>query len=498
MKAEQISISPFTFTRITECRIEKEVNAHGFAQIKGYISSQKEEEYLTMACGQLEVTITAFDEEEESRLIYCGILEDLQITYKNGVCMMEITVVPYSYLMDITSVRRSFQIPALTYQEVVNCVAVRYPGGGVSINSGGDLAIGEPIVQYQETDWEFTKRLASHFNTVVTPSYTTSGAKLYVGLVEWPGAAQMNPVCYQAKKAVNEYLYKEQNQVEGILEDDSLWYIAEDQELYEVGEMVRFRNRTYYVAKAESRLDGHQLWNTYFLKTQAGFKVPKLYNERIIGASLDGVIAAVSADVVQIRLYADGAAGDGKWFSFSTVYSSPDGSGWYCMPEPGDEIRLYFPTEREKHGYVISAVHLPVTETHAGSSAAAGGGSNSSRSNGSGSSSSGNNENPGACRCDPTHKTIYTVSGKMVDLAETYILLDAGNGMQIRLDDNEGITITSPLGVTIESEADIDISSLGGKVEVAGGQSVDIKQEGSQISISSENVIISGANAKVQ
>ena len=495
MKAERIRVSPFTFSRITECQIQKEVNTHGFARIRGYIPTEKEAEYLETACGQVEVTIEAINEEGENRQIYCGVLEDLQIAYKNSVCIMEITVVPYTCLMDLNPVRRSFQIPSMTYQEVFNCVAAGYPGGGALMSAWSDVAIGEPVVQYQETDWEFVKRLASHFNTVVTPSYTTSGAKLYIGLVERPGASRMNPVCYQAKKVVKEYLYKTQNQVEGIVEDDSLWYIAEDQELYEVGEMVNFRNRIYYVAGMESRLEGHQLWNTYSLKTLAGFKVPKLYNEKIVGASLDGVVTAVRADVVQIRLNADGIGGTGKWFSFSTVYSSPDGSGWYCMPEPGDEIRLYFPTEKEKHGYVISAVHLPVTESNAGSS---GGGGSVKSSGGSSGGSSGSSRNPGADRSDPTHKTIHTVSGKTVDLAETYILLDAGNGMQILLDDNEGIIITSPLGVTIQSEADIDIASLGGKVEVSGGESVDIKQDSGQVSVSAESVIISGANAKVQ
>lgn len=363
----------------------------------------------------------------------------------------------------------------------------------IIMNVGADTAIGEPIVQYQETDWEFVKRLASHFNAVVTPSYTTSGPKFYVGLMEWPGTTRINPPCYQAKKAVSEYLYKEQNQVEGIVEDDSLWYIIEDQELYEIGEMVEFHGRTYYVARMEGHLDGHQLWNTYYLKTLAGFKIPRQYNEKIIGASLDGRVIAVSGDKVQIRLTVDAPEGAGKWFEFSTVYSSPDGTGWYCMPEVGDEIRLYFPTEREKHGYVISSVHLPVTQAYAGSGA--GGGTEGSRAKESAGTAARNDE---ACRCDPTHKTIHTVTGKKVELTETYILLDAGNNMWIKLDDSEGITIQSPLKVHINSDASIAIKSSGGKVEVAGGTGVTISQADSKVEVASGNVIVAGANAKVQ
>ncbi|WP_431087462.1 hypothetical protein [Paenibacillus sp. 8b26] len=46
------------------------------------------------------------------------------------------------------------------------------------------------------------------------------------------------------------------------------------------------------------------------------------------------------------------------WFPYSTVYSSPDGSGWYVTPEAGDQIRLYFPDEREQHAFAASSVDL--------------------------------------------------------------------------------------------------------------------------------------------
>ena len=114
-------------------------------------------------------------------------------------------------------------------------------------------------------------------------------------------------------------------------------------------------------------------------------------------------LQTVRADVVRVSLRTDARKETGKWFSFSTVYSSPDGSGWYCMPEPGDEIRLYFPTEQEKHGYVISAVHLPVK--HRIGTVAAAFSTESDTVNNPGNRKE---KNPGASRSDPTHKTIVT------------------------------------------------------------------------------------------
>ncbi len=469
MKAERIITEPFEFLQITGCEIRKAVNEHGCALLRGYIPHDKEESYLAAACGQTEVRIRAVSEDGEEKTIYCGIPEDMRIMHENALCLMELRIVPYTYLMDLNPVRRCFQIPEMTYREVLDNIVGGYPGGYALMNAGEGAVIGEPVVQYQETDWEFIKRLASHFHTVAVPAFTMPGAKLYFGTARQEGAVKLTASVRSVQKRIDEFLYKEENRVEGLMEEDCIVYVVESRELLETGSQAEIGERRFYVARSESRLDGHQLINSYHLKREGGLKVPRAYNEKIIGASLDGRVTEVRADVVRVSLTADAKGGAGKWFPFSTVYSSPDGSGWYCMPEPGDEIRLYFPTEREKHGYVVSAVHLPV-----------------------------DGENPGGCRCDPSHKTIRTSSGKVVELTQDSILLDGGNGMKILLSDVSGISIDSPMGVYIKSGSAIDISSLNEKVEIAGAAGVNIVQKESSVQITGGNVIYNNANAKVQ
>lgn len=61
---------------------------------------------------------------------------------------------------------------------------------------------------------------------------------------------------------------------------------------------------------------------------------------------------------IKLEIDQDSTASGAMWFPYSTVYSSPDGSGWYVMPEAGDQIRLYFPDEREQHAFAASSVDL--------------------------------------------------------------------------------------------------------------------------------------------
>lgn len=496
MIAERIKIVPFQIERIMECEIVKKVNEHGRAYIKGYISSEEEKKYLDLASSEPTVQIEAVSEEGECAVIFSGLMKDCRIRNSNQVLTMELSLVTHTWLMDLRLSIRSFQTPGMPYQQLFDTIAGSYSGGGCMMSEGGARVTEDLIVQYQETDWEFLKRLASHLNTVVVPSYRTDGVKCYTGLPQWSGLTKVSPVSYTACRLVSDYLYKQQNQVQGLIEEDELCYEIQDLHVFDLGEQVEFQGRTYYVTECRSYLDGHQLWNTYLIKTKSGIRVPQTYNEKMVGASLDGTISGVAGAKVKVRLTPDAGGGSGKWFPFSTVYSSPDGSGWYCMPEIGDEIRLYFPTVKEKHAYVISAVHQPVP-----------GRAGTDR----GDKAEEEKETEEAeipviklpdgreieCRSNPEDHLIKTKSDKIVLLNEKLILLSNNKGLSILIDDDEGITISSALKVDIRSDSSVEIAGAGG-IEVTGTGAVTLKQGSGMIRIADSKVVFSGAETRIQ
>ena len=48
---------------------------------------------------------------------------------------------------------------------------------------------------------------------------------------------------------VSDYLYKQQNQVQGLIEEDELCYEIQDLHVFDLGEQVEFQGRTYYVTE---------------------------------------------------------------------------------------------------------------------------------------------------------------------------------------------------------------------------------------------------------
>lgn len=117
--------------------------------------------------------------------------------------------------------------------------------------------------------------------------------------------------------------------------------------------------KNYIVGEAERKWEGNEVYNYYLLETKGELRQMSYGNKKIIGASMKGNVTAVKKDTVKVVLMEDktgGWAGQ-KWFAYSTIYSSPDGTGWYCMPEKGDSVRLYFPNENEAEAYVNSSVN---------------------------------------------------------------------------------------------------------------------------------------------
>ena len=168
-----------------------------------------------------------------------------------------------------------------------------------------------------------------------------------------------------------------------------------------------------YISKIKTIFDGSELYHIYYMKSKNGFKVPKDYSINLLGASLEANITNVKSDVLQIEVLEDENKGKcgARWFPYSTVYSTPDGTGWYSMPEINDRVRLYMPTEDEAGAYVISSTHLEVKEEN-------------------------KNEDIGDnIRVNPDYKSIMNKQGKEVLFTPNTLLITNNKGMSIEIVD---------------------------------------------------------------
>ena len=172
-------------------------------------------------------------------------------------------------------------------------------------------------------------------------------------------------------------------------------------------------------------------------------------------------------DQVQVLFTEDDLTkGDGyTWLPYSTVYSSPDGTGWYCMPEKGDSVRVFFPNEDEKNAYTISSVHQP--------------------------------KGAGSKRSDPDKKTISTKFGKIIELAPSTIKISNGDGMLLCISDEDGIIITSETDISLNADGNISLISSSDTIDICAAKSITLQQGENKILIEDE-IIMEGTKFKVQ
>ena len=152
------------------------------------------------------------------------------------------------------------------------------------------------------------------------------------------------------------------------------------------------------------------------------------------------------------------------WYPYATVYSTPDGTGWYCMPEIGDEVRLTIPGREEREAYVTSSVHLGTDSED---------------------------------RKNPEEKVFKTKYQKEIRFTPDSIMITNNQGNWIKLQDQEGIQIVSSGILSLEASEDITISSDNGSLIAAGTTEVKLKQKGTSIKLD-EGISFIGGELKVQ
>lgn len=437
MRDELIRVKPFDFIDYLEIRGSQAFGSHGRLKITGHILAEKEQEYISLLTDETWVHVNAVTYDGVIKNVFKGIILDADIDKVGNTCILTLDLITGSYLMDIARHIRSFQDEGITYDSLLGVIAEEYRNSVYKMTVGKEITIPGFILQYNETDWEFARRMAGRFGTDIYPDSAYEGTKFYFGEPDTGAGPEIN---------TNEYSVVKRNH-------EAICYVVRLRELYHLGEWLRFNGMAVWVAGIETVLDGSELYHTYHLLKKNETRVKVRHNDKCVGASLIGTVCAVEKDKVQVELEKDenkDRAGK-RWFLYATPYSSPDGTGWYCMPETGDRIRLRIPSDYEEEAYVVSSVHM-------------------------------DSEN-GEERQNPDFKSIMNKQGKEILFTPKSLIMTNNAGMSIEILDNEGINIKSNKDIMISAADSIEITSTNAKLELYAKDNLVLQQGNTQMNM---------------
>ena len=341
-----------------------------------------------------------------------GVISKLRIKEtKAGALAVELVCSSKSILLDRIPRYRSFQDPTLTYTDIAQEVNKNYNDGETLVNVGEDMKeVPRMTIQYNETDWEYLKRIASYTGQPII----ANSNKVLVGFFKNMPA--------QTPNLTYSYFGKE-------TEEERTYYRVEGTEVYSVSTPIKLkiRNRVsgeevendYYVIESRIRNEGNTLKCEYKLGKQTDYFVDPIPHEKIRGAvieartvhiartdesksehgradgssdNLEGRnigektlnlylkteqekqgnkaekvkssdIAVMTLDLTQglMKLGEKGQSFEDKYagksyFPYVMPYSQTN-TGFTPAPEANDRVALYFPSENETHVLVMGAVN---------------------------------------------------------------------------------------------------------------------------------------------
>jgi hypothetical protein len=439
MREYNIELKPFALESVLSLSGRQTENEHGVYRIDGIIPPDRYSEYMSLGMKDCEAEITAVGEDRSETVIFRGIVTDFRIDMRNGVYVLCAELTSGTFALDLTPHIRTFQSESITYSSVLSTITDRYADADFLMSVGDGETIKGTIVQYLETDWAFAKRLAGHLGTVLLPNSRLAGKKFYFGPPPHPARHELTESDYSIRRVKGTL---DPQSGESDPAKDMMYRIVREREIYRLGDAVILNGSELYVASVESELIGAELYHTYRLKRREDFHSPKIHNRALVGASLNGRVLSVRNDVVTLTVDEDenAAAAGTRWYTYATVYSSPDGTGWYAMPEPGDAVRLYFPTADEAQTYVIASAHIP-----------------------------------SGARSNPDNKSFKNKQGKEALFMPGKLIVTNNNGMSVVIDDNEGISIVSDKDIRIEATKSLRV--IGGEdVNMIAADEISMKQ----------------------
>jgi len=192
-------------------------------------------------------------------------------------------------------------------------------------------------LQYQETDWEFLKRIASTFHRPLFAEVRMPGVKLHVGTVETGDMIHVRATL--TKRYLDFDLNGEAYQIEG------------GRQNLEFGSIVMYQNKYLIVIKKEIYMYQGECLYRYTLKPETEYKLAILENKMMQGLALTGKVIGSKLGQVQLSLDTDavGLALE-SWHTQPVYYS-----GYGGRPEIGDQLQLYFATNSEDKRYIIGS-----------------------------------------------------------------------------------------------------------------------------------------------
>lgn len=463
------------------------------------------------------------NDEPKPKIFFQGVVTNINAKLKGALYYLEITANSWTLELDREKKTRSFSKPNLKYAELFKQIESEYPKAVISDVITESTQLGGLVLQYQETDWQFLKRIAASFGTGLAVNFISEKPNLSVGISKDAAVTEITLNELNVLKGVAKHAYDYDYTYD---DDTKLHYKLITQKYLNIGYPVKIidpqqtpqfsqtvQNQqsqqqeqpglVLYVFRSVGTMKrgGDLIWE-HTLIPEEGLTKKWYPNRKIAGISLEGVVLDRINDKALVRLEIDmehgGAAKDQYnpirpyseetylrefwYYPCATPYTAEGNTGWYCMPEIGDSVMIYFPTEFPTEAFISQSIrkqskdgtylkvkqpNIKIFRTKFGKE----------------------------IRFDPNQLTI-TVQKYVPRQNNQPERVESPELIVLKLNDKDGVSLITDLPVNINTKNDLAIASNEGSVNITAGAELNVNCNGSSVTMKDGNTFLKGKRVK--
>lgn len=347
ISTEQIMIdTEIPFLSLMEMEITQELNSHARLVMKVLAGEENQEDIRHTDWSDTPITVWKNGESERELMFYGGISR-MACKKENRMMQLEIYGIGETAKLDRARKKQSFQDEKMTYGTVVQKLINDYGNVRAAWGMGKDMPIGVPLIQYEETDWEFLMRLCSHFRQPVIAEMSIGNPAFSFGMGQgcrreiedaeimgegFDGIFFENG-CYEIGEPGSKGCYLE----------------AESKKNWQMGDFAFHQGKQYHICRKQTFFRRGELIHRYYLGMEGVYSRKRMDNEALAGVRLEGVVKKAVEEKVCLQLDID----EEERADYLWSWTPETNNVCYCMPEVGTKAVLYMASPEEKDGRVI-------------------------------------------------------------------------------------------------------------------------------------------------
>ena len=346
-------ISNFNSLRILHFEFEVKPDNHAYAKLKLLLDSEAEPDLFAYNLKEESIKVVEYKEDgkEVQPPVFAGLILNYSISYEGNSMVADLYAVSGSYLTDTIKRFRSFQNTDVSYRDLAYSIIGNTDKADLLY--GTDYCkINNPVIQYEETDFEFLIRLASHQNICIYPDITESVPRIYYGIPKGEDKGELIAIEY---KTGSDCCYESGGRSgDAVKRRNKSYYEVVVRDDYKIGDTVWFHNRRLRVMTKKGSLSEGQMYFTYIIAEEAWLWQERRRNPHLSGACLSGKVISAEQEMVKIHLDIDKSQDADNAYSFP--WCPGTGNIMYCIPETGNSVYLHIGGWEESNSMAVSCI----------------------------------------------------------------------------------------------------------------------------------------------